>query len=104
MLPPTTFGERKRNILAIICSSLVTALIGILLSVAGTAHPSSALAQSCLAWSLVPSPNIPTKINVLTSVSAYAANDIWAVGYSEDYGNEQGTARTLTMHWDGSTW
>ena len=63
-----------------------------------------AAAQSCRAWTVSQSPNVPTKINVLTSVSASAGNDIWAVGYYQDYGNDPTTARTLTMHWDGNAW
>jgi hypothetical protein len=41
---------------------------------------------------------------VLTSVSASSSNDIWAVGYYQDYGNDPTSARTLTMHWDGKQW
>ncbi len=46
-------------------------------------------------WSVVPSPN-PVGGNYLYSVSARAANDIWAVGGTD--------FSTLTLHWDGQTW
>jgi hypothetical protein len=49
-------------------------------------------------------PNIPEKINVLSAVSASSPDDIWAVGYTRDYGNVEGTARTLAIHWDGREW
>jgi hypothetical protein len=65
---------------------------------------SVAVAASCRAWTMSQSPNVPTKINVLTSVSASSSNDIWAVGYYQDYGNDPTSARTLTMHWDGKAW
>lgn len=52
------------------------------------------------AWSAANSPNTGAGDNVLTSVTAVAANDVWAVG---TYNN--GTAdRTLALHWNGSTW
>ena len=53
------------------------------------------------AWSVVPSPNAPgTRSNSLVSVSAVAANDVWAVGYSLIGFTHQ----TLIEHWDGSSW
>src|SRR5207249_2942832 len=52
-------------------------------------------------WSIVPSPN-PNTYNILGGVAAVAANDVWAVGYS----NTNGTSpyRTMILHWDGSSW
>jgi hypothetical protein len=55
-------------------------------------------------WSQVPSPNTGIFSNVLTSVDAISANDIWAVGYSMDEGAPASQTRTLTIHWDGSSW
>jgi len=58
-------------------------------------------------WTQVPSPNPlsgnDTDQNWLTSVSAVAANDIWAVGR---YGNHDGGPldQTLVEHWNGSRW
>ncbi len=33
-------------------------------------------------WSVVPSPNPSSSINLLEAVTAVAANDVWAVGYA----------------------
>src|SRR5206468_2921576 len=52
-------------------------------------------------WSLVPSPNVGSLENYLYSVAAVAANDVWAVGYSSNYGSPQ---RTLIEHWNGTQW
>ena len=58
-------------------------------------------------WTQVPSPNplsgSDTDQNWLTSVSAVAANDIWAVGR---YGKHDGGPldQTLVEHWNGSRW
>jgi hypothetical protein len=60
--------------------------------------------QSCRDWAVIQMPNIPEKINVLTAVSASSHDDIWAVGYTREYGNVPDTARTLAMHWDGREW
>jgi hypothetical protein len=50
-------------------------------------------------WSVVPSPNVGTDENFLWSVSARAANDVWAVGsYSVPW------FQTLVEHWDGHNW
>jgi hypothetical protein len=58
-------------------------------------------------WSRVPSPNPlsgnSNDQNWLTSVSAVAANDVWAVGR---YGNHDGGPldQTLIEHWNGARW
>jgi hypothetical protein len=53
-------------------------------------------------WSIVPSPNPPNDvISELHSVSAAAANDVWAVGSTHSGGPP---ARTLIEHWDGTQW
>jgi hypothetical protein len=43
---------------------------------------------------------VGTGENVLTGISAVSANDIWAAGYYDD-GAQQ---KTLTLHYDGSSW
>ena len=48
------------------------------------------------AWSIVPSPNTQYGANVLYSVAAVAANDVWAVG--------MGNGWPLTEHWSGGAW
>jgi len=96
------FGLRPRALLFLLLT-LATAA-GIYVSVSNGLHDPVAVAQSCRAWSVVPAANVPTKINVLSSVAAAGSNDIWAVGIYQDYGSEPNTARTLTLHWDGTAW
>jgi hypothetical protein len=52
-------------------------------------------------WQLSPSPNVNGVENVLVSVSASSANNVWAVGYTEQ---NLSNYQTLVEHWDGSTW
>src|SRR5712692_11643852 len=47
------------------------------------------------AWSVVPSPS-PGSVNDLNGVASVSANDVWAVGDT----NQQ----TLTLHWNGTSW
>ncbi|MGA7732261.1 MAG: S-layer homology domain-containing protein [Chloroflexia bacterium] len=55
------------------------------------------------AWQTVPSPQgFNSYDNILTSVSAVSANDIWAVGYYQSV--SLGEVRPLTLHWNGSDW
>jgi hypothetical protein len=54
-----------------------------------------------VSWTTVPSPNKVTGTNVLQSVKARAANDVWAVGY---YRGTTGSSKTLILHWNGSSW
>jgi len=51
-------------------------------------------------WSRVPSPNVGTDNNRLKGVTAIAANDVWAVGYS----GPPGAGHALALHWDGTEW
>ncbi len=53
-------------------------------------------------WKRVASPNPSLHSNELAAVDGTAANDVWAVGYSQD-GNS-GAYRTLTLHWNGLQW
>jgi hypothetical protein len=48
----------------------------------------------------VPSPSPGTTANNLYAIAAVNANDIWAVGNSDDGVNRP----SLTLHWDGSVW
>lgn len=52
-------------------------------------------------WSVVPSPNVGSRENLLKGVTALTSNNVWAVGY---YATEKGVYRTLTLHWDGGQW
>jgi hypothetical protein len=72
-----------------------------------TSNDTLALHWDGLSWSAVPTPNpwpecqdgdILWSGNVLTSVAAVSANDVWAVG-SECY-----SANAIIEHWDGSSW
>jgi hypothetical protein len=50
----------------------------------------------------VPSPNKSNDtLSILYSVSATSANDVWAVGSSQD---GKLPSRTLIQHWDGTAW
>src|SRR5438105_12244273 len=59
-----------------------------------------AVAQAA-AWSVVQSPNATAGNNELHAVASISANDVWAVGTSE---NDLGNSQTLILHWDGSAW
>lgn len=52
-------------------------------------------------WSVVRSPNLPGRSNMLKSISALSVDDIWAVGDAPD---DLGQYVTLTMHWNGKHW
>jgi hypothetical protein len=52
-------------------------------------------------WQLVPGPDPVAIYKTLTAVSGVAANDVWAVGYSDDGSN---SGQALLLHWDGTTW
>src|SRR5207249_1939316 len=54
-------------------------------------------------WKEIPSANVlGMDSNILTSVTAIAADDIWAAGYA--FSNADFVAHTLTLHWDGTSW
>ena len=62
-----------------------------------TAGAPSAVAQTSCPWTLVPGP--PSSA-VLLSVEAISQTDAWIVGYRI----VGVTARSLTLHWEGSSW
>jgi hypothetical protein len=58
-------------------------------------------------WSVVPSPNLSTaygSANVLRSVAAVSASDVWAVGMFQNQNTNYHQHRTLTLHWNGASW
>src|SRR5581483_3103344 len=57
------------------------------------------------AWRIVPTPNpswTGLDLATLEAADKVATNDVWAVGFSEDFGSL--AIRTLTEHWDGTRW
>ena len=50
-------------------------------------------------WTVVPSPNPSSTLNVLNAVAAVSANDVWAVGTAPT-----GSNPILIIHWNGSVW
>ncbi len=54
------------------------------------------------AWIQVVAPTIEPYDNALTTVSARAANDVWAAG--QYYTSNNSGARTVILHWDGTSW
>jgi len=52
-------------------------------------------------WSVVPSPSLGGRENILYGVSAVSDSDVWAVGADQD---AAGLWHTLTEHWNGSAW
>jgi hypothetical protein len=55
-------------------------------------------------WSVVPSPNAGNGQIVLFGVTAIAPNDAWAVGFFVETLNGDRPQKTLTEHWDGTSW
>src|SRR5947209_20261890 len=76
--------------------SLIVALVATCLSTSLT------FAQSGT-WTIVSSPNQGTLGNQLFGVASISASDIWAVGDFND-GPFKHNSRTLTQHWNGSSW
>jgi hypothetical protein len=64
------------------------------------AHAAPVRASNCGSWTIVSSPSPNTNLNILYSVSAISANDVWAVGEL----NFGFSSATLIEHWDGSAW
>lgn len=57
-------------------------------------------------WSIVKTPNFVGKghpENLLSSVSAFGPNDVWASGYAFNV-NDENFALPYVLHWNGSTW
>ena len=55
-------------------------------------------------WGQVNAPNPPTSADLLMSVSAVSAGDIWAVGGAQGYISGNLTSQGLIEHWNGTTW
>ena len=59
---------------------------------------------TCGQWNVIPSPNATEGGSALVSVASISTNDVWAVGYSVRVVGGAQTYRTLTEHWNGTTW
>ncbi len=59
-----------------------------------------ALTQTCGQWSITPSPNPSSMLN-LDGIAAFSPQDVWTVGYYIDL---QGSNRALTERWNGNRW
>jgi hypothetical protein len=54
-------------------------------------------------WKVVPSPSPTSAFNVLHSVAAVSAKDVWAVGNKSSSSNPN-IDRTMVQHWNGTKW
>src|ERR1044071_732255 len=53
-------------------------------------------------WEIVASSNAGRQANSLSSVTAVADNDVWAVGWA--FNAQLNAYRTVTEHWNGTRW
>jgi len=74
---------------------LLTELLTIAVLAVGAAAQTSIFAVQ-----KTPNPNVQG--NTLNAVAAISPSDAWAVGYQND--NNLNQSRTLTQHWNGTTW
>jgi len=74
---------------------LLTELLTIAVLAVGAAAQTSIFAVQ-----KTPNPNVQG--NTLNAVAAISTGDAWAVGYQND--NNLNQSRTLTQHWNGTTW
>ena len=66
-----------------------------------TAFAIAAGAQTSI-FSVQDTPNPNPRGNTFNAVAATSTSDAWAVGYKND--NNLNGSRTLTQHWNGTTW
>jgi hypothetical protein len=78
----------------------VNLFVGVVAAVLIALLLAPAVAQAA-AWSVVQSPNATPGNNELHAVASVSANDVWAVGTSD---NTLGVNQTLILHWDGTAW
>jgi hypothetical protein len=55
-------------------------------------------------WTVVSSPTPGLLGYELTGVAAVSGRDVWAVGVGDVASQVGGTAKTLALHWNGTTW
>src|SRR5436309_1238371 len=81
-------------------SSKVHLFVPVVTAVLLALLPAPTVARAA-AWSVVQSPYASPGNNELHAVASVSANDVWAVGTSE---NNLGNSQTLILHWDGTAW
>jgi hypothetical protein len=67
--------------------------------VGGSTYRTLALHWDGTTWSVVPTPYVEAGQSSLSGVSTVAADDVWAVGYQDDF-----QTQTMILHWDGTAW
>jgi hypothetical protein len=79
--------------------------VGSVATVVGTTVQTRTLVEhwNGTAWSIVTSRNATTS-NLLTGVSAVAANNVWAVGYTITTDGTNQPDKTLVERWSGKAW
>jgi hypothetical protein len=79
--------------------------VGYTITTDGTNQPDKTLIEhwNGSSWSVVASPS-PASNDTLSGVAARSAGDVWAVGTRQDRSGAIPIDRTLTEHWNGSTW
>lgn len=86
---------RRTLLVAVLAASLSSTSLG-----TGAARSSTPAVTCNGAWNVEPSPNANKRDNILKSVAAITASDVWAVGISLP----GGLAQPLAEHWDGTAW
>jgi hypothetical protein len=103
---PTPAGAATSQLAAISALSPTNIwAVGSVVNIVNTAVQNRTLVEhwNGSAWSIVPARNATTS-NLLTGVTAVAANDVWAVGYTITTDGSNQPDRTLIEHWNGTSW
>jgi hypothetical protein len=103
---PTPAGAATSQLAAISALSPTNIwAVGSVVNIVNTAVQNRTLVEhwNGSAWSIVPARNSTTS-NLLTGVTAVAANDVWAVGYTITTDGSNQPDRTLIEHWNGTSW
>ena len=79
--------------------------VGYTITTDGSNQPDKTLIEhwNGSAWSVVASPS-PASNDTLSGVAARSATDVWAVGTRQDRSGAIPIDRTLTEHWNGTSW
>lgn len=79
---------------------LLPIIVGFLLLTGFTA-PLTTQTPTRSTWSIVPSPNVGIRDNILYGVSAVSSTNVWVVG---NYRDTSLVDQPLTEHWNGTVW